>query len=285
LAVAERLKRRWIGCDLGRFAIHTTRKRLMEIEDCKPFEILNLGKYERQVWQGISFSGKDQQTILYEYLSFILKLYGGEPISGFSYLHGRKGKALIHIGSVNAPVTIDDVMSAVKECIAAKQVELHVLGWEWEMGMHDLVEQEARKLGIKIRSLLIPNEVMDSRAIQKGEIKFFDVAYIKAEAIIRKNRVEIELQDFVIPNTELIPEDLRKKVRHWSDFIDYWAVDFDFQNDTFLNKWATYRAKQGEKLLLRSAAHEYQIAGKYKVLVKVIDVFGIDTSRLFEVNM
>ena len=54
-AVAEKLGRRWIGCDLGRFAIHTTRKRLLDIEGCKPFEILNLGKYERQYWQGVTF--------------------------------------------------------------------------------------------------------------------------------------------------------------------------------------------------------------------------------------
>ncbi len=30
-AVAEKLNRRWIACDLGRFAIHTTRKRLLGI--------------------------------------------------------------------------------------------------------------------------------------------------------------------------------------------------------------------------------------------------------------
>jgi hypothetical protein len=54
-AVAEKLGRRWIGCDLGRFAIHTTRKRLLDIPDCKPFEILNLGKYERKYWQGVNF--------------------------------------------------------------------------------------------------------------------------------------------------------------------------------------------------------------------------------------
>ncbi|MGH8070268.1 MAG: site-specific DNA-methyltransferase [Candidatus Entotheonellia bacterium] len=48
LAVAEKLGRRWIGCDLGRWAIHVTRKRLLGIENCKPFEVLNLGRYERQ---------------------------------------------------------------------------------------------------------------------------------------------------------------------------------------------------------------------------------------------
>lgn len=76
LSVAEKLRRRWIGCDLSRWAIHTSRKRLLEIEGCRPFEILNLGKYERQYWQGITFKSTDKafaEQALYEYLAFILR--------------------------------------------------------------------------------------------------------------------------------------------------------------------------------------------------------------------
>ena len=140
LAVSEKLSRRWIGCDLSRYAVHTTRKRLLGIDGCKPFEILNLGKYERQYWQGVTFgeSGKSvtEQT-LYEYLAFILKLYGAQPIAGLAHLHGKQGKAMIHIGSVDAPVTIDEINAAVAECVQLKQTELYVLGWEWEMGLYD----------------------------------------------------------------------------------------------------------------------------------------------------
>ena len=86
LAVAEKLGRRWIGCDLGRWGIHVTRKRMLDIENCKPFEILNLGKYERQYWQGVTFGGAKSQPpneqALYEYLAFILKLYGAQPVTG-----------------------------------------------------------------------------------------------------------------------------------------------------------------------------------------------------------
>jgi DNA modification methylase len=55
-AVAEKLNRRWITCDLGRFAIHTTRKRLLSIDNVKPFVVQNLGKYERQAWQAAEFA-------------------------------------------------------------------------------------------------------------------------------------------------------------------------------------------------------------------------------------
>lgn len=57
VAAAERLGRRWIGCDLGRFAIHTTRKRLLNIADGGPFDIKNLGAYERQRWQVATGNG------------------------------------------------------------------------------------------------------------------------------------------------------------------------------------------------------------------------------------
>ncbi len=61
-AVAEELNRRWIACDLSRFAIHTTRKRLLAIPNVKPFAVQNLGKYERQAWQAAEFpaNGKNR---------------------------------------------------------------------------------------------------------------------------------------------------------------------------------------------------------------------------------
>ena len=100
LAVAERSRRRWIGCDLGRWGIHITRKRLLSIENCKPFDVLNLGRYERQYWQHVTFGEKAGKAItertLYEYLAFILKLYGAQPVAGMTHLHGKKGRALVH---------------------------------------------------------------------------------------------------------------------------------------------------------------------------------------------
>jgi DNA modification methylase len=112
LAVAEKLGRRWLGCDLGRFAIHTTRKRLLDIPDCQPFEILNLGKYERKYWQmnGIKGRQKDSEKAIFEYLAFIVKLYHAEPVIGFSHLHGRKAGRMVHVGATDAPVTLSEII-------------------------------------------------------------------------------------------------------------------------------------------------------------------------------
>ena len=290
LAVAERLGRRWIGCDLGRWGTHVTRKRMLGIENCNPFEVLNLGKYERKYWQGVTFGkAKDKpltEQALYEYLAFILKLYGAQPVAGMAHLHGKKGKAMVHIGAVDAPVTISEIDAAVDECAKLKQAELHVLGWEWEMGLYDLMVEAAKKKGVKLLLLIIPREVMEQQAAAKGDVRFFELAYLEAKIEKpKKLTVQVALKDFVIPNTELIPEDVRSAVKKWSDYIDYWAVDWDFQNDTFMQGWVAYRTRKERKLPLTSDAHAYEKPGKYRILVKVIDIFGNDTSQAFDVEV
>jgi adenine-specific DNA-methyltransferase len=290
LVVAEKLGRRWIGCDLGRWGAHVTRKRILGIDNCKPFEVLNLGKYERQYWQGVTFGEAKDKTVtersLYEYLAFILKLYGAQPIAGLTHIHGKKGKALVHIGAVDAPVTIGEIDAAVDECAKLKQGELHVLGWEWEMGLYDLMVAASKKKGVKLSLLQIPREVMEQQAAAKGDVRFFELAYLEAEIKQpKKLTAQISLKDFVIPNTELIPEEIRSKVKKWSDYIDYWAVDWDFQSDTFMQGWVAYRTRKERKLPLTSDSYTYIKAGKHRILVKVIDIFGNDTSQAFDVEV
>jgi len=298
LAVAEKLGRRWIGCDLSRYAIHVTRKRLLEIENSKdleheggrygkkarPFEILNIGKYERQLWQVKTFSNKDEKQALYEYLAFILKLYGAEPISGMSHVHGRKGSALIYVGAVDMPVTINDCIEAINDCKSLGQKELHVLGWEWEMGLNDAIQEIASREGIKLKLRLIPMDVLDQEAIRRGDIQFFELAHFKAEIKQDGRKVWVEIKDFVIPHTDLIPEDVKDKIKKWTDWIDYWAIDFDYRNDTFNNGWTSYRTKKDRKLSLK-AEHKYEKPGKYKLFIKLIDIFGIDSSKIYEIEV
>jgi adenine specific DNA methylase Mod len=124
---------------------------------------------------------------------------------------------------------------------------------------------------------------MEQQAASKGDVRFFELAYLEVDIKrARKLSLLVTLKDFVIPNTELIPEEVRDKIKKWSDYIDYWAVDWDFQNDTFMQGWVTYRTKQDRKLSLKSDEHVYQKAGTYRILVKVIDIFGNDTSQVFD---
>lgn len=283
-AVAEKMDRRWIAADLGRYSIHTIRKRLLEIEGCKPFEILNIGKYERQYWQTFNFGKKTPDQTLAEYIGFVLKLYKAEALPGSAYIHGKKGNKLVHIGGVDAPVTFGDIQHALEETRRMKQKELVVLGWEWEMGLHDVVEQEAEKAGIKLHLLSIPREAMDKRAVDAGDIQFFELAYLETEIKNSKNGYQVKLTDFVIPNLDLIPAEVKKLIKKWSDYIDYWSVDWDYKDDTFHNQWQSYRTKKDRSLELITDPHTYAKKGDYKVMVKVIDIFGNDTTHIIEIK-
>ncbi|MFN3467206.1 MAG: site-specific DNA-methyltransferase [Candidatus Brocadiales bacterium] len=287
LAVAEKLGRRWIGCDLSRFAIQVTRKRLLDIPDCQPFEVLNLGKYERQYWQMNIMNGqqKDGQRAIYEYLKFIVKLYQAQPVIGFAHLHGRKAGRMVHVGAVDAPVTFSEVREALKECQGNGLKALDVLGWEWEMGLNDLVKNEAANMGIDLRLLIIPREVMDKRAVEAGDVHFYELAHLELEVKQNGRAVSIALKNFVIPSPELIPPEVRDKIKRWSDYIDFWAVDWDYKDDTFRNQWQSFRTRKHPTLALQSEEHHYQEPGTHKVLVKVIDIFGNDTTKLLEVKI
>jgi DNA modification methylase len=275
--------RRWIGCDLGRFAVHTTRKRLLDM-GAKPFVVQNLGRYERHRW--VQLNGR--------YIKFILDLYHAEPVEGFKNLHGKKDKSFVKIGAVDAPVTLSDIREALNECKENKIKALDVLGWEWEMGLHDLVKEEAERYGVKLSTFQIPREVMEldvNDPKTKNDVHFYELAYLEVESEIKNKKVTITLKDFIIPNPELLPEEVKGKVKNWSDFIDYWAVDWIFnqheekteEDDTFHNMNQRYRTRKEPKLEL-SMDYEYKKAGKYNILVKVIDIFGNDTTKLVEIK-
>jgi len=284
--VAEKFGRRWIMSDLGRFAIHTARKRFLDMS-AKPFVVQNLGKYERHRW--VKLNGRYKN-----YLKFILELYHAEPVEGFSNLHGKKDKAFVRVGAVDAPVTLSEIREALSECKENKIKALDVLGWEWEMGLHDLIKEEAERYGVKLGTFQIPREVMElnvSYPKVKEDIHFYELAYLEVVPKTEGKRVTITLKDFIIPNPELLPEEVKDKVKNWSDFIDYWAVDWTFnqheeqteEDDTFHNMNQEYRTRKNPKLTL-SMSYDYKKSGKYNILVKVIDIFGNDTTKLIEIK-
>ncbi len=92
------------------------------------------------------------------------------------------------------------------------------------------------------------------------------------------------IEEMAFPYADMIPEDVRSKIKKWSDYIDYWAVDWNFQNDTSMNGWVAYRTRKNRTLPLQSDHHTYEKPGTYTIMVKVIDIFGNDTSQAFEVS-
>ena len=350
LAVAEKLGRKWIGCDLGRFAVHTTRKRMIGVQrelkqTAKPyrsFEILNLGKYERQYFVGIDPTLPEEQrkaqTIQREehYLTLILSAYKAERMFQLSPFHGKKGSTAVLVGPIDAPVTLAQVNEAIDACRRNKISKADILGFEFEMGLVPAIQDEARQKGVTLSLKYIPKDVFDRRAIERNQVKFYDVAYVDIMPKADGKTIRVQLKDFGVfyrqddldslgeslkpgaskvtidggqvvkigkdKNGVLSREVLTKK---WTDWIDYWAVDYDYEsrkeiitlledgeerqvwtgNYIFENEWQSFRTKNERRLELMSGKHDYPQKGKYKVAVKVIDIFGNDTTKVVEVKI
>ena len=342
-AVAEKLGRKWITTDLGRFAIHTTRKRLIGVQrelqkngkNFRAFEILNLGKYERQFFMDDLSNGvrKSKEDI---YVNLILEAYKAKRIEGHSTLHGSKAGRFVHVGPLDVPVTQTRLQDIFEECRQKLYTQVDVLGFEFEMGLTPQFIQELREKGVSITLKYIPKEVFDKRAVEKGQARFYDVAYLNATIKTKGKSVTVELTDFVTHYTQDDIEELQQSMRagskvviedgqiyklekdkngitnrtllteNWHDWIDYWAIDFNYEdkkeiikikndkgeteeqwtgNYLFENEWQSFRIKKNPTLEFTSVPHEYKQTGKYKVMVKVVDILGIDTSKIIDVKI
>jgi len=360
LAVAEKLGRKWIGTDLGKFAIHTTRKRMIGVQrqlkqagkDFRAFEILNLGKYERAHYIGINLSLREEEQRKQleqkekDFIALILKAYRAEALENFKCFHGKKAGRVVSVGPVNLPVTRLFVEEVILECREKRISRADILAFEFEMGLFPNILDEAGEKGIDLAMKYIPREVFDKHAVEKTQVVFHDVSYIEVKPHVKQGdkrskdsrpAIAVELTDFsvyynqdtvdnaaallkqgknkiVVEGGKIIkvskdkdgivkPEILTKK---WTDWIDYWAVDFDFTSKReiirvknqatgqieeqwtgefiFENEWQSFRTKKDRSLELKTPFHECK-PGRRKIAVKVVDIFGNNTMKIIEVNV
>jgi hypothetical protein len=158
-----------------------------------------------------------------------------------------------------------------------------VLGWEFALDMNETAKQVAAEARVDAAFKKIPREVLEKKAVEQGDVYFFELGALSVETKIKKRELTLTLSDFVIPSDD-VPAEVRSAIKHWSQMVDYWAVDWDFKDDTFHNQWQSYRTRKSPKLEL-SVKHEYEQAGKYTVVVKVIDILGNDTTKMLNVDV
>jgi adenine-specific DNA-methyltransferase len=352
-AVAEKLGRKWITTDLGKFGIHTTRKRLIQVQrDLKTggkpfraFEVLNLGRYERQAYLNISgrLTGKKKEQMLakkeQEFRELILKAYRAEALPDRAFFHGKNGSRLVVVGPINLPVGRLFVEEVITECRKRGASRVDILAFEFEMGLFPAVLDEAKQKGIDIAPKTIPPEVFDKRAVEKGQVRFHDVAYVEATPRYDKNNplsLAISLTDFSVHYSQGLVESITAEMKagksevvcdagqlvklskdkegivkrdvltkKWTDWVDYWAVDFNYESRKeivkvaknmglenelpgvviageellefeerwtgayiFENEWQSFRTRQNRDLELTSASHVYDKPGRYVIAVK-----------------
>ena len=297
LAVAEKLGRRWIGSDLSKFAIHTTRKRLMDIAASKalrqtsevletskvyglpprPFVIQNLSEYKTY-----QFADSEEEN-REKYFEFILELYRAEPEPGHDLLHGRKGGRYVHIGELDSEMTIENVRRAVAELKALVADKLDVLAWEFAMNMDLSIETLQQQEGVDVKLIRIPREALQVKNPRKENIHFYEMPRLDVEVERRDGQIVLRITDFNIYNLEDFSEDVIEVLQSYSDLIDYWAVDYDYDGQHFVSRWQTYRTRKDRSLELEFAVEESEVSGN-QMVVKVVDIFGNDTNKLVEVG-
>ena len=288
-AVAEKLGRKWIATDLGKFGIHTTRKRLIGVQrelkaaekDFRAFEVLNLGRYERQAYLNVGgrLTGEQKEQALAqkerEFRDLILRAYkatayfansgggeGGVDAAQDGFFHGARNGRLVAIGPINLPVGRLFVEEVITECRKRGASRVDVLAFEFEMGLFPAVLEEARGKGIDLAPKYIPAEVFDKRAVDKGQVVFHDISFVEATPRYdHKLALSIELTDFSVYYTQGAAEAAianlkegkngvicdagqlykinkskegivtrERLTKHWTDWVDYWAVDFDYMS-------------------------------------------------------
>lgn len=313
-AVAERLGRRWIMADLGRFAIHTSRKRLIELQRSlheqhqpyRSFDVYNLGRYERQWWQKEALKGADE-----EHRRVVLEFYRAAPLSNSPspLLHARKAAAYVHVDRIDSIFTREEARAVALAAKSAGGREVNCLAWEFEMDLRMACDALENELGIQIKLILIPREIMERN--RKDPPPFLEVATLQAQPVYHDSpaahpltsttspqfplpatkTVDIKLTQFLpslteVPSKEL--EALRERaVQSGFDFIDFWAVDFDYQpGQPFNHHWQAFRTRKHRALpTVSDLQYAYDKPGKHTACVKVVDVFGVDTSITVAVNI
>ena len=337
LAVAEKLNRKWIGCDLGKFAIHTSRKRLINVQREKekegkhfrPFEVLNLGKYQREFFiKDYLFNERNLKNEQAEehYYKLILDAYKAKKLESLGVIKGIKNNRAIAVGPFNLQVTRLFVEEVIKECALKKITTVDILGFEFEMGLFPNIRDVASKQGVDLNCLYIPNDIFDKKALKKHQIIFYNTAYIDAQIITKKDEFSVKLKGYSVFDSDnqfeealseldkgekreilmknsiiKIHKDKDGKINKniikmkWDDWVDYWSVDFDFENKKeiikegdkdkwtgdfiFENEWQSFRTKETE--IEFETPFRKIIKGK-KIAVKVIDIFGNDTMKILE---
>ncbi len=299
LAVAEKSGRRWIGADLGRYSIHTARKRLIGVQrelhegglPYRSFDVYNLGRYERQWWQKETLRGADD-----EHRSLVLRFFRAEALTQTPspLLHGRKSTAFVHVDGIDSIFSRNEVVAVAEAVRAAGGREVHCLAWDFEMDIRQVVAAVEAEHGVKVRLHRIPREIMERNRTEVPP--FYEVALLEAAPVYRKNgkgskTVDIKLETFLPSLTEVPSKELEalqeRAVKSGFDFIDFWAVDFDWKpGQPFNHHWQDYRTRKDRSLkTVSDAEFLYASGGKRTACVKVVDVFGCDTSITVEIEV
>jgi adenine-specific DNA-methyltransferase len=305
-AVAERLNRQWVACDLGKPSCMIARKRLID-QDAKPFLYQHVGDY--QVEMARSTMGRKFRTG--DLAEIVLGLFGALPLPAEENPNRNMGrvshtKTLVLADSPNKITGLTTLKRAIeiRDNLMGGWDKIVVLGWNFDSNIgHDI---QALNQGDRLEVLVIPPDLLD-RLKKKGdklkaeEVRFSSLQYVKLKPVIRqkengKEGLTVEIDNYVLlsPDALNLDEANRQKLQKVINkdpmaLIEYWSVDPDYDGQLFRSVWQDYRGNtenDDDRYRVVTVARLTDLppkTGPRRVCVRVVDVFGFEAEAIAEV--
>ena len=300
--VAEKLGRKWICSDISKYAIHITRKRLLNFYAnndgglfTKSFYVLGVGNY--------FLANLDDNA----YKKLVLSLYDAKELSAPTrYLAGIKEDSLeiIYISSIKLPLGLKELNAVLDEfnsiAYSQKGYTLVLISWDFLPEVLDAIRKYQQE-GIKIKPLLLPPlgdieaklkkyKSSDMPALVKKELRFLPPTWLDLEVKVNGFKVEINIKDFWV-SLPAVYKDIEDRVRehinsledkskYFLPLISYWAVDWNYDGKIINYQWISNNNPMPTKTI-----YKYEKPGKYKVAVVVVDIFGGETVKILDVTI
>ncbi len=298
-AVAERLGRRWITCDIGKPASLVMRKRFID-QEVKPFLYQSIGDYQKE-----AFKNNKRYKHVGDLSQVVLGLYGALPFTpeqtndrNFGYIKGTR--TLVMVDSPNRLTTAATIRKAVEakaSLLGGDWEKVVVLGWNFAFDISQAIQKYESS---KVEVLVIPPDLLDKLAkkgykklIDDKSVRFSSLQYLVAKPLVvtsagENDEIDVELENYVLLSPDNIPLDDKDKeklqqvlVRDPLSLIEYWSIDPDYDGVTFRSTWQDYRENiendndplhcvYKTRLRVPRKAHR-------QVCIKAVDVFGFES--------
>ena len=303
-AVAERLGRRWITCDIGKPASLVMRKRFID-QEVKPFLYQSIGDYQKE-----AFRNNKKLKHVGDLSQVVLGLYGALPFSpeqcndrNFGYIKG--GRTLVMVDSPNRLTTAATVKRAVEakaSLLGGGWEKVVVLGWNFAF---DISQAISKYKDSNVEVLVIPPDLLDKLAkkgfkklIDDRSVRFSSLQYlmVKPVKISRQpegDEIDVELDNYVLLSPDNIPLDDKDKeklqdvmLRDPLSLIEYWSIDPDYDGVTFRSTWQDYRENTDNDSDPLHCIYKTRLKVEHKpqrkVCVKAVDVFGFESQVVMD---
>ena len=306
-AVAEKLGRRWITCDIGKPASLVMRKRFID-QEVNPFLYQSIGDYQKE-----AFHNNKKLRRVGDLSQVVLGLFGALPFSpeqvsdrNFGYVKGTRN--LVMVDSPNRLTTAATVRRAVEakaSLLGGDWDKVIVLGWNFAFDISQAIEKYKNS---NVEVLVIPPDLLDKlskkgfkKLIADKTVRFSSLQYLvvnPVEVIVNGNgedELDISLNSYVLLSPDNIPLDDKDKEKLQQvmeqdplSLIEYWSIDPDYDGDTFRSTWQDYRENVDNDSDPLHCVYSTRIAMPHKderkVCVKAVDVFGFESQVILDVK-